>query len=158
MPTTDTFFADVETVIASLETADAARIRLMVVELDKIARDLPRTAARCYTYQARLYSKTGEHQHALRAMEKAIARAPKDVSLYVYRGRILAAAGRHRQAIVDYDRALMADPEMVQALVHRGNAYKALGDTARARADYAAALDLEPGSQPIKDRLRELDQ
>jgi tetratricopeptide (TPR) repeat protein len=130
----------------------------MLAELEKIARDLPRTAARCYSYQARLHSRLGEHDQALTAIDRAIGLAPKDPALLVVRGRMLAEAGRHLKAIADYDRALAAEPELVQALVHRGNAYLALGDTARARKDYTAALHLEPGSQPIKSKLRELGE
>jgi len=153
---TDTFFADVETVIATFAEADEPRIRQMLAELEKVASDLPHTAARCFTYQARLYSKLGEHRAAMTAMDRAVATAPSDSGLRVMRGRMLAAAGRLLDAIAEYDRALAAEPESAQTLVHRGNAYKALGDTARARADYTAALHLEPGSQPIKDRLKDL--
>ena len=158
MPTTntDTFFADVETVIAAFGEADVARIRQMLAELEKVASDLPHTAARCFTYQARLHSKLGEHEEAMHAIDRAVATAPNDPALRVMRGRMLAAAGRLLDAIAEYDRALAADPEAVQALVHRGNAYKALGDMARAHADYSAALNLEPGSRPIKDKLKEL--
>jgi tetratricopeptide (TPR) repeat protein len=156
MPSTDTFFADVEQVIADFGEADVPRIRQMLAELDKIARDLPRTAARCHAYQARLHSRLGEHEQALASINHAIAGAPKDASLLIHRGRIYAEAGRYAEGIADFNHVLADDPEAVQALVHRGNAYRALGDRARARADYTAALNLEPGSQPIRDKLREL--
>jgi tetratricopeptide (TPR) repeat protein len=156
MQTTDTFFADVEQVIASLGEADIARSRQMLAELEKIAQDLPRTAARCFAYQARLHSRLGEHDQALVAANRALARAPQDMSLLILRGRVQAEAGDLVKAIADYNQVLAANPEDVQALVQRGNAYRALGDPARARADYTAALHLEPGSQPIRDKLREL--
>jgi tetratricopeptide (TPR) repeat protein len=153
---TDTFFADVETVIATFAPADEPRIRQMLAELEKIAGELPHTAARCFAYQARLHSKLGEHAAALAAVDRAIATAPRAPNFRVVRGRMLAAAGRLLDAIAEFDRVLAAEPDAAQTLVLRGDAYKALGDTARARADYTAALNLEPGSQPIKDRLKEL--
>ncbi|MBI3763452.1 MAG: tetratricopeptide repeat protein [Chloroflexi bacterium] len=156
MAGTDIFFRDVEMVIASFTEADVPRIQQMLSELDQIATDLPKTAARCHSYRARLFSKLGQHGDALAAINRAINLAPKDHSLLISRGRINANGGRHAQAIADFDRALAAEPDSAQALVHRGNTYKSMGDVARARADYLAALNLEPGSQPIKEKLKEL--
>lgn len=158
MSGTDAFFRDVEMVIASFTEADVPRLRQMLDELDNIGRDLPRTAARCHVYRGRLFSKLGEHENALAAINQAVARAPKDLSMLVARGRIYANGGRLAEAIADFNHVLAAEPDSLPALVHRGNAYKSLGDVARARADYTAALSLEPGSRPIRDKLKELGE
>lgn len=158
MASTDILFSDVEMVIASFTEADVPRIRQMLAELEQIAIDLPKTAARCHSYRARLFSNIGQHADALAAINQAIDLAPKDHSRLISRGRIYANGGRHAQALADFDRALAGEPDSVQALVHRGNTYKSMGDVARARADYLAALNLDPGSQPIKEKLRELGE
>lgn len=158
MPTgsTDVFFADIEMVIASFTRADIPRIRQMLAELDRIAKDLPERAAQCMTYKAHLYSKLGEDHNALAAINRAISLAPKNTSLYFIRGRLYQYAGQPAQAIVDFDRVLAEEPDSVSALVHRGSAFQALGDPARAGADYRRALELEPRSAHIEQKLRDL--
>jgi len=143
---TDIFFTDIEKVIAEFSDADRPRLRKMIEELDRIAERVPRTADRCYTYQARLYAKLQEYQLALAAVEKARQLMPLDDNLVLLRGDIHRQAQEYSQALQDYSDVLAEHPEAVTARMRRAEMLHANGEHAQALEDITAALKHEPRS------------
>ena len=143
---TDIFFTDIEKVIAEFSDADRPRLRKMIEELDRIAERVPRTADRCYTYQARLYAKLQEYELALAAVEKARQLMPLDDNLVLLRGDIHRQAQEYSQALQDYSAVLAEHPEAVTARMRRAEMLHANGEHAQALEDINAALKHEPRS------------
>ena len=143
---TDIFFTDIEKVIAEFSDADRPRLRKMIEELDRIAERVPRTADRCYTYQARLYAKLQEYELALAAVEKARQLMPLDDNLVLLRGDIHRQAQEYSQALQDYSDVLAEHPEAVTARMRRAEMLHANGEHAQALEDINAALKHEPRS------------
>jgi len=143
---TDTFFADVEQVIAEFAEADRPRARKMAEELEHIAERVPRVADRCYTYQARLYAMLQEYEQALAALDRAVQLAPLDEQLIILRGDIHRQMAEFSQALQDYTAVLEHHPEAVTARVRRAEVLYAAGDYARALQDINDALKHEPRS------------
>jgi tetratricopeptide (TPR) repeat protein len=143
---TDTFLADVETVIAAFTEADRPRARKMVEELELIATKVPRVADRCYTYQARLYAKLQEYEQALAAVERAVQLMPLDDNLIVLRGDIYREAEEYSKALQDYSRVLEAHPEAVTARMRRAETRQQKGEFLEALQDINEALKHEPRS------------
>ena len=143
---TNIFFADIEKVIAEFGDADRPRLRKMIEELSRIAERVPRTADRCYSYQARLYAKLQEYELALAAVEKALQLMPMDDNLIILRGDIHREAQEYSQALKDYSDVLADHPEAVTARMRRAEMRQANGDYAEALQDINAALKHEPRS------------
>src|SRR3990170_4473038 len=143
---TDTFFADVETVIAAFTEADRPRARKMVEELELIATKVPRVADRCYTYQARLYTKLQEYEQALAAVERALQLMPLDDNLILLRGDIHRAAQEFSQALADYAHVLEVRPDSVTARMRLAEVHQTKGNYQAALQDLNEALKLEPRS------------
>lgn len=143
---TDTFFVDVELVIAQFTEADRPRVRKMADELERIAERVPRVADRCYAYQARLYAKLEEYELALSALDRAVQFSPLDDGLLILRGDIHRQMTAYTQALQDYTRVLDGHPEAVTARIRRAEMLHATGDFAQALQDIDAALKHEPRS------------
>jgi tetratricopeptide (TPR) repeat protein len=143
---TDIFFSDIEKVIAESTDADRPRLRKLIEELDRIAERVPRTADRCYSYQARLYTKLQEYKAALAAVEKALGLMPMDDNLVILRGDIHREAQEYSQALKDYTEVLTNHPDAVTARMRRAEMLQAQGDYAKALEDINAALKHEPRS------------
>jgi len=118
----------------------------MIEELDRIAERVPRTADRCYAYQARLYARLQEYEQALAAVEKARQLMPLDEGLLILRGDIHRQAQEYSQALQDYSDVLAEHPEAVTAWMRRAEMRHANGDHAQALEDINAALKHEPRS------------
>lgn len=141
---TDIFFADVEQVISSFTETDSPRAQKLIQELERIAADVPRVAASCHAYQARLSAKLKDYPAALRSIERALALKPLDPTLLTLRGDLHREAQSFPQALSDYSRALDLNPEAVTARMRRAEVYQAKGDLAAALQDINAALEQEP--------------
>lgn len=146
MLSTDSFFTDIEKVIAQFSEADRPRLRKMAEELDRIAAKVPRTADRCYAYQAKLYAKLEEYGLALAAVERALQLMPMDDGLIVLRGDIHRQAQEFSQALQDYSQVVEAHPEAVTARMRRAEMLQARGDYEAAFKDVTEALKHEPRS------------
>lgn len=148
MLSTDTFFSDVERVIAEFTDTEADRPRLqqMIRELNYIVKEVPRVAHRCYAYQARLYAKLQDYAHALNAIEQALELMPLDDRLLILRGDIHREAQNHTLALEDYNNVLAAHPDSVTARIHRAETNQAQGDFEAALRDINEALKHEPRS------------
>jgi len=143
---TDTFFADVERVIAEYAESDQARMQLLVDELERIALRVPRVSDRCYAYQARLYAKMGHFVPAIAAVERALVSMPLDDNLRVLRGDIHRQAQEYSQAARDYMQVVEANPEAVTARMRLAEVHQARGDYETALSDIGEALKHEPRS------------
>lgn len=143
---TDTFFADIEKVIAEFSDADRPRLRKLVEELDRIAARVPRAAERCLAYQAKLYLKLQEFEQAQAVVERALQLMPLDADLLVLRGDIHRQAQEYSQALRDYSAVVADHPEAVTARMHRAEMAQASGDYQAALTDINAALASEPRS------------
>lgn len=77
--------------------------------------------------------------------------------LYRNVGLIELRAGRFHAARADLLKAVSLDPGDVLAFHLLGHTLAALKDFAGARAAWTRVLELNPGFQPARDRLRELD-
>lgn len=143
---TDTFFADVEKVIAEFDGSDHSRLRTFIAELEHIAERVPRVAERCYAYQARLYAKLQEHEQALAAVERALQLMPLDDNLILLRGDIHRAAQEFSQALADYAHVLEVRPDSVTARMRLAEVNQTKGNYQAALQDLNEALKLEPRS------------
>ncbi len=143
---TDTFFSDIELVIASATGADQPRLKKLIEELDRIAERVPRTAERCYGYKARLYLLLKEYPEAITAVEKALELMPMDEGLAILRGDIHREAQEYSQALKDYTDLLEEHPDAVTARIHRAELLQLQGDYPKALEDINLALKSEPRS------------
>lgn len=141
---TDIFFADVEQVISAFTEADGPRAHQLLQELERIAATVPRVAAQCHAYQARLSAKLRDYPSALRAIERALHLKPLDPLLLTLRGDLHREAQSFPEALSDYSRALEINPEAVTARMRRAEVHQAKGDLAAALHDINAALEQEP--------------
>lgn len=146
MLSTDTFFADVEQVLAEAGAADRPRLRQLVAELEQMAVKLPRVADRCYAYQARLLIRLEEFEQALVTVEKALLLMPLDDELLILRGDIYRAADEFSRALQDYTHVLNVRPDSVTALMRRAEMRQSHGQFADALVDINQALRHEPRS------------
>jgi len=143
---TDTFFSDIKLVIAAATAADRPRLWKLIEELDRVAERVPRTAERCYGYQARLYLVLQEYPAAMAAVEKALELMPMDEALAILRGDIHREAREYSQALKDYTEVLEEHPDAVTARIHRAELLQLQGDYPRALEDINLALKSEPRS------------
>lgn len=143
---TDTFFADVEKVIAEFDESDRPRLHTFIAELTRISERVPRVAERCYAYQARLYAKLQEYEQALAAVERALQLMPLDDSLILLRGDIHREAQEFSQALADYAQVLEARPDSVTARMRLSEINREKGNYQAALQDLNEALKLEPRS------------
>ncbi len=143
---TDTFFTDIETVMAGFTEADRPRVRKMAEELELIATKVPRVADRCYTYQARLFAKLQEYEKAIAAVERALQLMPLDDNLIVLRGDIYRQADEYSKALQDYSSVLESHPDAVTARMRRAEMRQQKGEFSEALQDINEALKHEPRS------------
>jgi tetratricopeptide (TPR) repeat protein len=143
---TETFFADLDQVIADFTDADRPRLRRMADELEHIAERVPRVADRCYAYQARLLARLEEYEQALTALDRAVQLAPLDEGLVILRGDIHRQADEFSKALQDYTRVLEQHPEAVTARIRRAEVLHAGGNFDQALQDINDALHHEPRS------------
>ena len=143
---TDTFFSDIERVISEYAEADRFRLKVLVDELERIAKRVPRVADRCYAYEARLYAKMRDYELAKAAIERALSAMPLDDNLLVLRGDIHRQAEEYSQAAQDYTKVVEANPEAVTARMRLAEVHQASGKYETALSDINEALKHEPRS------------
>jgi len=146
MLSTNTFFADLDNLIAAAGLLDRKRVRALVAELDNMAARLPRLADRCYAYQARLLMRLQEYEPALVSVEKALLLMPLDDELLILRGDVYRAAEEFSRALQDYTHVLAARPDSVTARLHRAEVHQTQGQFGEALTDLNEALVHEPRS------------
>lgn len=86
---------------------------------------------------------------AATAYDRAIALAPKSVSLWVNLGYLRYAQGNQLQALEAADRALELDPQHVRALEFKGQFVRDQFGLAAALPWFEAALESDPGDRSV---------
>lgn len=83
-------------------------------------------------------------QEALRLLEEAIGREPREALFHGLKGQALARQGRYRDAVDAYDAAIRRDARYYQHYLGRGLARDALRERAGARSDLEQSNRLLP--------------
>jgi tetratricopeptide (TPR) repeat protein len=104
-------------------------------------------AARVLERRADAKFQLGDHVGAVRDIESALEKDPRNPSLYDTLGHIRLRGKEPEQAVRDLSQALHLDANLAPALLHRGLAYGALGQLKNAASDIERSLKLEPGSK-----------
>src|SRR5262249_30787205 len=86
----------------------------------------------------------GHLADALRAAERAVARAPELAIAYFSRAHVRLALCDHAGALADFDEAVRIEPRQAGHFVCRAMARKALGDHRAYLADIKTATVLDP--------------
>ncbi len=81
---------------------------------------------------------------ALKAIDRALSREPREPVFYGIRGHALARQGRHDEAIRAYDSAIRRDPNYYEHYLGRGLALDRIGERAEARDDLTRSYNLLP--------------
>lgn len=100
-------------------------------------------ASRILQGRAEALFQLGDHTGALRDLETAIEKDPRNPSLYDTLGAIRLHGFDYEQAVRDLNQALQLDSRHVAALVHRGMAYGGLGLYKNAISDFKKAVSLD---------------
>jgi len=91
---------------------------------------------------------TGEVDHAIDDLSKALGIDPRYTEAYLIRGRAWHAKRDLARAIADYDRAIALDPRSAFAYNNRGIARKDMQDVTEAISDFDRAILLDSGLVP----------
>ncbi len=84
---------------------------------------------------------------ALRAIDAAIAREPREARFHGTRGRILARQGRHREAVRAFGAAIRRDGNYYAYYLDRGLSHDWLDRRGRALRDLERSMDLLPTAE-----------
>ncbi|OGS42067.1 MAG: hypothetical protein A3J82_01840, partial [Elusimicrobia bacterium RIFOXYA2_FULL_69_6] len=88
-----------------------------------------------------------EHAAALRDIQIALEKDPRNPAIYDTLGLIRLAAHDYEAAVRDLNQALHVSKNYAPALAHRGTAHGALGLLRQATSDFDRARDLDPRSK-----------
>ena len=96
-----------------------------------------------------LADQAGEHIDgnpavALRLVDRAIGRQPRESLFHGVRGAILASQGRHGEALRSYDAAVERNADYFAHYLGRGRSHDALGELRLARSDLTRSNTLLP--------------
>ena len=86
----------------------------------------------------------GNHVHALKLIDEAIALEPGNANFHSNRGNVLVALKRPEEALVSFDEAIRLKPDYANAFNNRGNGLLALKRVDEAISSYDAVLRLDP--------------
>lgn len=123
------------------------RLFQKALESFELALELKGPAARVLERRAETKSLLGDSVGAVRDIESALEKDPRNPSFYDTLGHIRLRGKEPEQAVRDLSQALHLDSSLAPALLHRGLAYGTLGQLKNASADLERALRLEPGSK-----------
>ena len=144
-----------EAVTESEKAGDSAGARYIVgdwrgalQELQKRVEASPSDAWNLY-YLGELYSKLGEHEKALAALNKALEVHPTPMNpsvfyFYAMRGEVYARRKMYASALADLDKAVELGPFRSYTYKRRANVHFQLKNYEKALADIAKAVELKP--------------
>ncbi|XP_064200587.1 protein O-mannosyl-transferase TMTC1-like [Anguilla rostrata] len=116
----------------------------------------------CHRLLSAIYSKRGNHNEALQALEKALQLTPSDeavlAELHFSKGNQLREMNLLDHAFQSYRLAVELNPDQSQAWMNMGGIQHMKGDYPSARLYYQQALQLSPGSKLLKENLAKLDR
>ena len=109
-----------------------------------------------YKSRADAYFASGDYEHAIADLSKAITLNSQDADGYVRRGIAYEKEEDHRDAISDFSSVIRLEPAYATAYTMRGGAYEMAGDKLSAIADFRAALAIDPSLDTVKSAIRRL--
>lgn len=124
-----------------------ARLYLKAIDSFNAALSLKGPMSRILQARADAHFQLGDHGAALRDIQTALEKDPKNGQLYDTLGTMRLGAHDYEQAIRDLNQAVQLDPGGAPAYIHRGEAYGAMGSLKQALADFRKASELEPRSR-----------
>ncbi len=104
-------------------------------------------AARILERKADAEFQVGDHVGAMRDIQAALEKDPRNAAIYDTLGFIRLRARDYEQAVRDLSQSLQLDPNLASAYQHRGIAYGSMNQLKSAQADFKKALELEPRSK-----------
>jgi tetratricopeptide (TPR) repeat protein len=105
-----------------------------------------RNYATAYNQLGYIYSRLGENQKALDAMEKYVKLLPNEPNPHDSYAEMLRLAGRFDEALAHYRMALKIDPTFYISQKELGETYAVMGEGEKARAEYAKAIHEAPSA------------
>ena len=88
-----------------------------------------------------IHLQSGQTEHGLRLVERAIELRPDEAAGYLSKGNALLALGRPQEALAACDRALELQPDLAEAHNNLGAASQAQGRYEEAEQLYERALE-----------------
>jgi tetratricopeptide (TPR) repeat protein len=104
------------------------------------------TYATAYNQLGYLYSRMGENDKALEAMEKYVKLLPNEPNPHDSYAEMLRLAGHFDEALAHYRMALKIDPTFYISQKELGETYALMGEGEKAREEYAKAIHEAPSS------------
>ncbi len=123
------------------------RLYLKAIDSFNTALALKGPAARILERRADAEFQIGDHSGAMRDLEAALEKDPRNASIYDTLGHIRLRQRDYEQAVRDLSQALQLDNKLASAYQHRGLAYASLNQMKAAQADFRKSLELEPRSK-----------
>jgi len=100
-------------------------------------------------------SETAFHD-ALKAVNKALNRAPDSIEALTLKGLLLRELGRYKDALAILDQALARDPGQIEAHFEKGAVLEAMGRAEQALSAYQHVVELDGSYGPAFARLGDL--
>lgn len=100
--------------------------------------------ADAYLNRAKIYSKMGKYEEALRDLDRTSQLDHKKKEAFFQRGYVHAVLGKHSEAIMDFDRAIELDPKYAEAYNNRGLSSLDMGDYPSALKNFSRVTELDP--------------
>ncbi|MDD5303982.1 MAG: tetratricopeptide repeat protein [Elusimicrobia bacterium] len=124
-----------------------SRLYFKAIDSFNTALALKGPAARILERRADAEFQLGDHSGAMRDIEAALEKDPRNAGIYDTLGNIRLRARDYEQAVRDLSQALQLDDKLASGYQHRGLAYGSLNQLKAAQADFKKALELEPRSK-----------
>jgi tetratricopeptide (TPR) repeat protein len=114
--------------------------------------------SRHYVNLGALYNRQGQHQPAVDALRKAIARDRRCADAYYNLGVAQRKLNQASMAVSAYKEAIRLDPELVEAYQNLGNLYSEMGNLQLAMANFRKALELRPDFEKARVGLEKAQE
>ncbi|HKU98033.1 MAG TPA: tetratricopeptide repeat protein, partial [Vineibacter sp.] len=144
---------ELKQICSPLRQSSLIEIVVACTTLIILNRDDPLNMAVIYANRAQAYRELGEPRAAIRDLDAAVERDPKNSEMMGLRGYVYFEMKQYERAIADFDAALRLDPRNLNALLGRGNANADRGRVDLAMQDYNLATQHNPSApEPFFNR------
>jgi len=144
---------ELKQICSPLRQSSLIEIVVACTTLIILNRDDPLNMAVIYANRAQAYRELGEPRAAVRDLDAAVQRDPKNAEMMGLRGYVYFEMKQYERAIADFDAALQLDPRNLNALLGRGNANADRGRIDLAMQDYNLATQRNPSApEPFFNR------
>jgi tetratricopeptide (TPR) repeat protein len=141
--------------LAVVPDAYALNVRLGSVQMMSAKYDAARASfykaielhpdiAVAYAGVAQSYFKEGRHEEAVKVLETARAKVPRDFAIEYYYGLALVRLNRNQEAVSAFERAVPLNPAALEPRYELGKCYFALDRLDAARAQFEQVIRLAP--------------